>query len=182
VHDGANAITLRAEQMSVHHELEPVFVTGDFGLEAQARGWRMAPDTDAGLGPWKAQNLPQYFDRVAYATDYNLEKGSHSVQLGKWSGTLAEVLVNGKQAGLIFSKPYKLDITPYVATGKNRIEVVVYGSLKNLLGPHHGKINRGLVSPWAFRSAPEHMPPGASYDLDEYGLMENFTVMRGSAR
>ena len=55
---------------------------------------------------------------------------------------------------------------------------LVYGSLKNLLGPHHGKINRGLTAPGSFRGAPEKMPGGAAYDLESYGLFEDFAVLQ----
>jgi hypothetical protein len=60
--------------------------------------------------------------------------------------------------------------------------VMVYGSLKNLLGPHHGRITRGLVSPQSFRSAPAQPPPGAAYDLDGYGLMDEFQVVATAGR
>ena len=62
--------------------------------------------------------------------------------------------------------------------GANRVEVAVCGSLKNLLGPHHGKINRGLTAPGSFRGAPEKMPGGAAYDLESYGLFEDFAILQ----
>ena len=52
------------------------------------------------------------------------------------------------------------------------------GSLKNLLGPHHGTITRGLASPANVRTAPATMPPGAQYDQLPYGLMDDFQVLR----
>lgn len=43
VKPGRNSVTVEARPMSVHHELEPVFIIGDFGAEAQEKGFRMAP-------------------------------------------------------------------------------------------------------------------------------------------
>ncbi len=99
------------------------------------------------------------------------------MRLGRWRGTVAEVRVNDVSAGLIGWQPYEVEITRAVKKGDNRIEVVVYGSLKNLLGPHHGKITRGLTSPASFRSAPEQLPPGADYDQEDYGLLEDWQLV-----
>jgi hypothetical protein len=176
--EGRNAITIAASPMSVHNEIEPLYLTGDFGVEAQASGWRLTPSTPLKTGAWKEQHLPFYSHTVSYGATYKFAKvpARALVRLGKWNGTVAEVRVNGKSAGTIGWQPYELDVTKLVRAGANRVEVVVYGSLKNLLGPHHGKINRGLTGPGSFRNAPETTPGGASYDLDAYGLMENFEV------
>jgi hypothetical protein len=176
---GHNTITLVARPMSVHHELEPVIVLGDFGVAAQEKGWKLVAAGDLGLGGWKDQRLPFYSDRVAYTRSYDLRKsGRYKVRLGKWHGTVAEVTVNGKPAGVIGWQPYELDITRFVKDGSNRVEVAVCGSLKNLYGPHHGKINRGLTAPPSFRNGPQKMPGGAAYDLESYGLFEDFAVVQ----
>jgi hypothetical protein len=103
--------------------------------------------------------------------------GRALARLGRWNGTVAEVKVNGKAAGIVFEQPYEIDITRQMKAGGNRVEVTVTGSLKNLFGPHHGKINRGIVTPWNHRYAPERQPPGSAYDLDPYGLMTGFKVV-----
>ena len=85
---GRNTITLVARPMSVHHELEPVFILGDFGVAAQEKGWKLVAAADLRLGAWKDQRLPFYSDRVAYARSYDLRKsGRYKVRLGKWHGT-----------------------------------------------------------------------------------------------
>ena len=178
VQDGENTISLTISPMSIHAELEPIHITGDFGVEAAGRGWRIVPSQPLTTGEWVAQKLPFYSDRVVYAADYTLASGlRHFVRFAEWHGTVAEVRVNGKSAGVIGWQPYEIEITPLVKAGKNRVEVIVTGSLKNLLGPHHGKINRGLVSPGSFRNAPPQQPAGAAYDLDRYGLMQGFEVL-----
>lgn len=177
--EGRNTITLRAQPFTPHHELEPVYLLGDFGAAAQERGFKLVPDGPLTLGSWRQQNLPFYAHTVSYRKTYRLDPARHryKVRLGRWMGTLAEVRVNGKTAGRIGWQPYEAEITSAVAPGDNRIEVVVYGSLKNLLGPHHGKIERGLTSPQSFRNGPQKMPPGAQYDQLDYGMFEEFQVL-----
>jgi hypothetical protein len=179
---GRNDITLTASPMSVHHEIEPVYVIGSFGLESQPSGWRLTAPTPLSIGSWKQQGLPFYANTVSYSGTYRFAAtgGRVTVQLGDWHGTVAEVLVNGASAGIIGWQPYELDVTSLVRKGDNRIEVVVYGSLKNLLGPHHGKINRGLTGPGSFHNAPAAQPAGTTYDLEPYGLMEDFRVLHAA--
>ncbi len=178
--EGRNALTLTARPMSIHAELEPVYILGEFGLASQDPGWRITPPPSLKTGAWKDQALPLYSQSVSYSRSYQLRRGAGSVKvrLGAWHGTVAEIAVNGKSAGVIGWQPYELDITGLVRNGSNRVEVIVYGSLKNLLGPHHGKIVKGLVSPGSFRPAPAKPPAGSAYDLEGYGLMEEFHVIQ----
>ena len=178
-HPGDNVLTLIARPFTVHHELEPVYILGDFGVKAEASGWSIMPAATLATGEWKAQGLPFFSDKVGYTRHCTLKTGQAAiVRLGKWWGTTAEVRVNGKSAGVMVSRPWETDIAALVQDGDNEIEVVVYGSLKNVFGPHLGKINRGLVTPWSHRYPPTPLaqPAGASYDLDGYGLMEDFGV------
>jgi hypothetical protein len=178
VKEGENVLTLHAQPMSVHAEIEPIYVLGDFALQSVARGWTLVPQRPLQLGSWEAQGLPFYPQEVGYAQEFDLARGAHHVvRLNRWQGTVAEVLVNGKSAGAVGWPPYELDITRLVKAGPNRVEVRVTGSLKNQQGPHHGKPNPGLVGPGSFRAAPEHMPAGADYQFLAYGLDEPFSVM-----
>jgi hypothetical protein len=55
---------------------------------------------------------------------------------------------------------------------------VVYGSLKNTLGPHHNNPRPGAAWPSQFqRGAEGGLPPGAGYSLLDYGLMEDFSLI-----
>ena len=97
--------------------------------------------------------------------------------LGRWYGSVAKVLVNGKPAGYVSHAPWRCDVTNWVKPGENSIEVVVIGTLKNTLGPHHAGGVRGTAWPWHFYQAPkEGPPPGAKYDTIGYGLFEPFVL------
>jgi hypothetical protein len=180
--EGNNALTLASPQMTIHSELEPLYILGDFGLESQARGWKLTKGSVISPGPWNKQGMPMYPSGVAYTTAYRLEKNGdrYLVRLPQWSGTVAEVRVNGKHAGIIGWQPYEADITEAIQQGMNEVTVIVYGSLKNLLGPLHNHPPAGAAWPTQFEAGPLRQPSGAEYDNVSYGLSGEFQLLRGA--
>ena len=68
-------------------------------------------------------------------------------------------------------------MTDAVRAGANEIEVVVIGTLRNTLGPHHGNPPLGRAWPAMFQQAPESgPPPGETYATIAYGLFEPFVL------
>jgi hypothetical protein len=63
----------------------------------------------------------------------------------------AEIHVNGRLAGIRIAPPWRLDITPFVKAGENRLEVLVYNALANhyLTIPtrYRGSTVSGLLGP-----------------------------------
>jgi len=188
---GENVVRLAARPMTMYHELEPAYVVGDFGVAPAEKGFEIVPAPQMRLGPWNTQAHPLYGGGVAYRASFNLspqaEKAGtdtrtrYRVALGNWYGSAAKVRVNGQDAGYIVAPPWECDITQQARAGKNEIEVVVWGTLKNTLGPHHGNPRLGIVLPWMFREAPEAGPPaGSTYSTVGYGLMEPFRVVEAA--
>lgn len=176
---GLNIITLVTSRMSVHAELEPIYILGDFSLESQPKGWKLIKSNALKLGSWKQQGLPFYSESVSYTKNYSIKTKDkrHIVKLTDWRGTVAEIEVNKKIAGIIAYPPYELDITNQIKQGQNKISVEISGSLKNLLGPHHIGPVRGTAWPASFESAHENMPAGSDYDFMEYGLFKDFVLI-----
>ena len=176
--NGTNQITLRVSPFTLHAELERIYILGNFGLSPQAKGWEIVPSSQISIGEWHKQDIPFYSDGVAYSKTYNLSSvdKKYFIKLGAWLGTTVEVRVNKEHAGLIAWPPYSLDISDKVRNGENEISVIVYGSLKNLLGPHHNPI-RGRTPPNSWDRAPERQPGGEKYDFIGYGLSEDFSVI-----
>jgi hypothetical protein len=179
VKPGNNEIKVTVNPMSMFAEAAPVFITGNFSLESGNRGWSIVPSYDLQIGSWRIQGYPFYSGSVAYKKQMTLQQVPENVvvQVNEWKGTAAEVLVNGQHAGFMGWQPYQVDITDRVTPGINEVEVRVYGSLKNILGPHHFVRRRGIVTPWSFKYAPEQQPQGSDYDLLDYGLMMDFRIM-----
>lgn len=177
--EGDNVLTLIVKPMNVLAELEPVYLTGNFSVYPVEKGWELYPAQNPALGSWKDMGMPFYQESVSYIKhiQINPQDLEHlMVELPSWNGTLAEIIVNEKSAGLIAWHPHHLDIIDLVKNGNNKIEVKVFGSLKNLLGPHHNHPTKGFVTPWSFFYAPTNQPPGMEYDLNDYGLFSDFQI------
>jgi hypothetical protein len=175
---GDNTISLKADPMKVHAEIEPLYITGDFAVKPAEKGWTIEPPVKSlTAGSWKEQGIPFYSWGVTYSKDYNLEKteGRYFVSLNNWSGTVAEVRINDQIAPVIAFPPYESDITSLIKPGSNKIQVKVIGSLKNLMGPHFNNPRPGLVSPGSFRNVKSY-PAGKDYQFIDYGLMEEFDL------
>jgi hypothetical protein len=179
---GDNNITLKASPMTIHSEIEPVYVLGNFSVEPASKGWVISTSKhEFTTGSWRRQGMPFYWQGIKYAKEYSIEKPAnvYQVKLGDWKGTVAEVSVNGESAGIIGFAPYVLDISKFIKTGKNKVEVTIIGSLRNLLGPHHRNPAPGLASPWNWRFVPKY-PSGNDYLMLDYGLMNDFELVEGN--
>jgi hypothetical protein len=176
---GENEVLLHAGQFSIYHELEAAYLLGTFRLKAVEQGFVVAPDSEARLGPWNEQGMPFYSQGMAYSTRFDVEKpGTYEVRLPAWYGSVAKVLVNGQEAGYILAPPWSLDVSRWIKAGNNQVEVVVIGTLKNTLGPHHGKPALGTAWPAMFTKGPQPgPPPGEEYSTVGYGLFEPFQLV-----
>jgi hypothetical protein len=124
--------------------------------------------------------MPFYSWGVTYSKGFSIDKpeGKYEVSLVDWKGTVAEVKVNGKTAGVIGFPPYHADLTGFIKQGVNKIDVRVIGSLKNLLGPHHNNPAEGIASPWMWRNIKSY-PAGKDYRMYDYGLFKEFVLQNG---
>lgn len=178
VRSGMNDVEVSINSMSVYAEIEQIYVVGDFSVIPGSDRWSISQVVPTfGLGSWKDQKLPFYSWGMSYSKSYRVDKGNvhYFIQLNKWNGTATEVFVNGEKAGVIFKEPNNLNITPYLKSGENMIDVHVIGSLYNLYGPHYNNPSKGLASPWNWRNVEKPIDPSA-YNFIDYGLMEDFDV------
>lgn len=179
VKQGRNEVELSVSPMSLFAEIEPVYIIGDFSVMPEPIGWSIsAPIPALALGSWKVQHHPFYPWEVSYAKTYQIDDLSKPIvlQLNRWAGTVAEVYVNDQKAGIIGWDPYMLDITSALRQGVNKVDVRVIGSHKNLLGPHY-KAEYGLVSPGHWKNIQRPIP-AEDYPMIDYGLMEDFNLLR----
>jgi hypothetical protein len=107
------------------------------------------------LGDWsKVDGLKAYSGGAWYRKTIQLDardlKNKLEIDLGDLVSS-AELLVNGKSAGIRLSPPWKFDITPMAKEGENLIEVLVYNTLANnftsIPTRYPGKITSGLLGP-----------------------------------
>ena len=176
---GENAVTIEASPFTIYHELEPAYLLGSFALKSADSGFAIVPERPLKLGPWNEQGLPFYAKGAGYTQSFDVPKpsGRYVVSLPRWYGSVARVNVNGKLAGYIAYRPWECDVTELITPGTNMVEVVVIGTLKNTLGPHHNGPGVGRAWPNMFRVAPETGPPsGKKYHNLGYGLFEPFVL------
>lgn len=113
---------------------------------------------------------------MCYVKSYQIEskRNSYYVSVPKWKGSLVQVWVNGVKAGIVFVEPYCLDITDFIKTGKNNIEIRVVGGMDNFIGPHHNR-GSGSTPPWDWQKhSGDDRADG--YILSDYGLFEDFNL------
>jgi hypothetical protein len=188
---GENEVTINASPFTLFHELEPAYLLGDFALEATDSGFTVVPEKPIGptaearpdggveIAPWNEQGLPFYAAGVSYGQTFQVPRpaGEYHVRLGRWYGSVVKIVVNGQLAGYLGYRPYDLDVTPWITPGENRVEVIVIGTLKNTLGPHHAGAALPYVGPHSFLQAPAvGPPPGRKYHTLGYGLFEPFAL------
>ena len=169
--------------MNLDAEPAPIYVLGDFKLLSAEHGWKMVGlNNKIELGSWRVQGSPFYADAVTYEQSFQVpycENMGYEVQLGKWNGTVSEVLVNGVSAGIIAFKPYTLDVSKLIRPGINQISVKVVGSNKNLFGPFHNESSIGFVTPNLYKGTVNY-PAGKDYMQFDYGLYEPFLLVSKS--
>jgi hypothetical protein len=177
---GKNTLTITAPRMHILAEVMPVYLLGDFLVNPASRGFEIAAGNIGTLSSWREAGLPFYSQKVSYSQNFSLKKeagNSFKVKLEKWNGSVAEVWVNGKSAGLIAWQPNELDVTSLLNEGENEITVKVIGSLKNTFGFFYNKNDDWIFGPHSWNQAPDKIPSAAEYFLMDYGLFEPFKLV-----
>jgi hypothetical protein len=87
------------------------------------------------LGDWSEKGiLNNYSGGVFYRTTLTLSEAdaesSAVIDLGQIGGT-AEIIVNGKTAGIRVAPPWKQEVTGMLEEGENSIDVMIYNTLAN---------------------------------------------------
>ncbi len=108
------------------------------------------------LGDWsEIDGLKAYSGGAYYRKTINIEPskisaGKIEIDLGDVVSS-AELIANGKSAGIKVAPPYRFDITEMAKAGENKIEALVYNTLaNNYIGTptrFRGSIKSGLLGP-----------------------------------
>ena len=165
-------------------ELEAIYLIGDFSVPIVSQGVQTDTLPLVPALPWQLhvlasnahiefpqplrvgdlapQGMPFYAGRVAYRATFDLpDKSPQAVTLAlpDLHAPVAEVWVNGARVGALAWEPYQLAITQAVHGGSNTLDIILYHSLRNLLGPHHNPAGETMwmdpevlfVGPHSFR-------------------------------
>ena len=91
------------------------------------------------LPDWAQSSDPRiryYSGTATYTTTFALQKKSKKATYRlsfNQVGSVAQVFVNGREAGIVWCSPWQLDLTPYINKGVNCLEIRVANSLWNRL-------------------------------------------------
>lgn len=171
---GENVVDVVVDVFDARFELEPIYLIGDFSVDARDRGWIIAPARALELGAWDKSGLPFYPFAVRYDYVASLKETPKAARLSvaHCEATAISACVNGQCAGLVNADGERpLDIAAFLKPGENRITLRVCGGFKNLLGPHFHTA-RGSAWPAMWKNAPPTMPACRDYDFIPYGLLE----------
>lgn len=152
---GANKIVI-AGTASPTIELESVYLVGDFGVwTSDSRSFTVGKETEQTPGgDLVEQGYPFFAGTMSLTQSIDLSMESPGPALLVLEGlacVVADIWVNGENAGQVAWPPYEVEIGEYLKDGVNAIRVDLVHSLRNLLGPHHHAHGELLgVSPGSF--------------------------------
>jgi hypothetical protein len=160
-------------------EIKPVYILGDFTLQAAAKGFRIVTPQPLSLGDWTAQGLPFYPHGVRYTWPVAAPRTVDRVrlELGSWAGAVANVRLDGRPVGVILHPPHVAEIPGPIRKGRHELAVEGIGNMRNMLGPH---FSEGLAGPWSWEwGPPASTPPGDAYARQASGLLGTPTLRFG---
>ncbi len=169
VRAGANTLELRAGKFHVLAEIMPVVLRGGFRARPADRGFVLeAPSTWKTGADWAAEGHGFYPWRVRYRFAFSLPVESRvRVTLPEFEGSALAVQIDGSAPEWDYLPGRKIQLPSVFAAGDHRLDVLLCGNLKNLMGPH---FSDGLPGAWSWQDSPASAPSGAAYRLQRTGL------------
>jgi hypothetical protein len=113
----------------------PAYLIGDFALEGRPDEWKITKEPGkVKTGSWADQGYPYFSGTASYKQKVKLGamKGRVLLRMEK-PADMAEIIINGKQAAVLPWEPWEADITQFVISGENEVEIRVTNSMANVL-------------------------------------------------
>lgn len=135
---GKNQLSLQGKYHDKLSGLESIYILGEFGVFDDKIGEFPA---SVAWGNWCEQGFPYYGGNFTYLYSLEMIKGEKSfISIPDWSGTAIGIKVNNSEEKVLFSPPYKIEITSMLKQNDyNKLEICVYGHRRNLFGPFFSK-------------------------------------------
>jgi len=147
-------------------ELEALYLVGDFAVSAvetterpvcpawsrnglppvrvrcfAGDAFRLAAPRPLAPGDTTTQGLPFYAGRLRIAVPLPAARCDDNdrwlLAVDAHDAAVAEVTIDGEAVGHFVAHPYEVDVTEAMRGGARAAHVTLYGTLRNLLGPHH---------------------------------------------
>jgi hypothetical protein len=155
-------------------EIEDLFLLGRFTVNGPGRGPFTIRDhiPPAGLGDWTKAGYPFYSGAMNYRFRMRVpEAGNWRLKLGKSSGAVFRVRVDGHSRGRIWCAPWEADLGR-LTRGGHTVDITVVSTLQNTFGPLHNTNYRSKgYAWWIGPDAFESNGYEPDYHIHPYGLM-----------
>jgi len=170
---GGNVVRILGQPFDVRMELENIYLKGNFNVASAEKGFRLISTQPLDLGSWAKQGWPFFSGTVHYQAELTVPQKMTRlrVQLGDWAGSVVAIDLDKKEISVLGWRPYEIEVP--VIPGKHTIGIRVISNPRNLFGPFHNPTKPRMEAwPKFWAEFPEHQPPGASYDVLNYGLLQ----------
>lgn len=143
------------------------FILGVFSVRPAISGFHILQPEMLQTGSWEKQGMSFYSDAVTYSKIYifGKDKSAGVLYLPEWHGTSAMVFVNKELAGIIGQDERKLNISRFLLSGENKVDVKILGIKENTTGPFYLQDTLSQIP-----------PSGYSYKFLPSGLYGDFTI------
>ena len=146
-------------------EIEAIYLVGKFGVVCNGKATKLGRDAvrmperfeitaqprEVYLSNIEQQGFPFFAGEMTLMKEFDLTGTDYCIRFKKKSAGAVKICVNGEDAGVLLWRPYELDLSQYLKKGLNRVEIILYSGLRNLLGPHHLESGESyLVMPESF--------------------------------
>jgi hypothetical protein len=176
---GNNIIELSCNY-SLEIPIEDIYIVGDFAVEKRNNRFVLTGEPEClKSGNWVDQGYPFYAGTMRYKSKFNLDSDDWDRVLLRFPearGTLFLIYVNRGEPIPVCWRPLEADITRFVKTGENTLEIDVASSLRNTFGPLHHRLGDSLtfVGPETFIDEENWVE---EYQFAPYGLIKGVEVV-----
>jgi hypothetical protein len=134
---GVNIIELEG-RCQLDTEIENLYLVGEFGVDRATHEIVRPSDQVRGQN-LVGEGYPFYAGRVALRQpfEWRLATGSAWFVCDSIDAVASRLRINDNDIGRLAWPPYRINVSDYLVEGTNWITLELFGSLHNLLGPHH---------------------------------------------
>jgi len=139
---------------------------------------KMLPETTSGTGQSLLRDGLPFFAGTLQLEQTLMLDGNPSeravIEMDRPDAIVAQLVVNGAELPPLWQVPFRWEVGPHLARGKNHITIRLTNSLRNLMGPHHNAGGDGYsVGPRSFEGA-QRLHRGHLIDRADYRKDYNF--------
>ena len=163
---GENFITVKGIYDPAGDSFEAMYLTGFFGVDQQ--GAIMAEPSLLPLGDWTAMQYPHYSGRMVYTFEFTLPETVEKLQIAlpEAAAFAVSFRLNDIPETAPVWQPFRYCWTNGFKPGRNILQVRIYSTRRNLMGPFYCRQKTALVMPGNFRRADD-----TARELEPYGLL-----------